>query len=340
MPKVMKGFILTTLAAVLLVGCSGELTGAVYYSTKGGDVKRLGDHEIVLVAATEAFEKEWREAREAYVVAMEPKMAAAEQARKEAAASSGYQEHLFDKAREAAGEADKVRSEHLAHALKLVAWGKTASARTDVNGKYSVNVPRVSTAIQMSPDPVIEKSPPLGSLRGLAGTDEAGLQLLFEPIRVAPDVDGDRVMQDPVEDRGGNNPVAEDLAPAAEALVGREDHRAPLVAAANELEEEVGAGAIDRQVADLVDDQQPRHGVDLEPLVEPVLADRPAQRRDHARGGREEHAVAPFDRFEAEPDGEMGFADAGRPEQDDILPVLDEVARGSGSASCRARAGS
>jgi len=142
MPKVMKGFILTTLAAVLLVGCSGELTGAVYYSTKGGDVKRLGDHEIVLVAATEAFEKEWQEAREAYVVAMEPKMAAAEQARKEAAASSGYQEHLFDKAKEAAGEADKVRSEHLAHALKLVAWGKTASARTDVNGKYSVNVPR------------------------------------------------------------------------------------------------------------------------------------------------------------------------------------------------------
>jgi len=26
----------------------------------------------------------------------------------------------------------------------------------------------------------------------------------------------------------------------------------------------------------------------------------------------------------------MGFADAGRPEQDDILPVLDEVAGGEG----------
>src|SRR5213594_1282521 len=182
----------------------------------------------------------------------------------------------------------------------------------------------------MSPGPVIEKSPPPGSLRGLAGTDEAGLQLLFEPIRVAPDVDGNRVMQDPVEDRGRNNPVAEDLTPAAEALVGREDHRAPLVAAADELEEEVGADAIDRQVADFVDDHQPRHGVELEPLVEPILADRPAQRRDHARGGREEHAVAPLDRFEAEPDGEMGFADAGRPEQDDILPVLDEVTGGEG----------
>jgi pimeloyl-ACP methyl ester carboxylesterase len=31
-------------------------------------------------------------------------------------------------------------------------------------------------------------------------THEAGLQLLFEPIRIAPDVDGDRVMQDPLYD--------------------------------------------------------------------------------------------------------------------------------------------
>ena len=78
---------------------------------------------------------------------------------------------------------------------------------------------QVSAAIQMSPGPVIENSPPLGSLRGLGGTDEAGLQLLFEAIRIAPNVDGDRVMQDAVENRGGNDPIAEDLAPAAEALV-------------------------------------------------------------------------------------------------------------------------
>src|SRR2546422_6236326 len=63
----------------------------------------------------------------------------------------------------------------------------------------------VSTAMQISPGAVTENSPPLGSLRGLGGPDEAGLELLFEPIRVAPDVDGDRVMQDPVEDRGGDD---------------------------------------------------------------------------------------------------------------------------------------
>src|SRR5436190_12480266 len=113
----------------------------------------------------------------------------------------------------------------------------------------------LSTAIQISPGAVTENSPPPGSLRGLGGADEAGFELLFEPIGIAPDVDGDRVMQDPVEDRGRNDAVAEDLAPAAEALVARENHRAPLVAAADELEEQVGAGAIERQVADLVDDE-------------------------------------------------------------------------------------
>src|SRR5437867_6514345 len=186
----------------------------------------------------------------------------------------------------------------------------------------------LSTAIQISPGAVTENSPPPGSLRGLGGADEAGLQLLFEPIGIAPDVDGDRMMQDPVEDRGRDDAVSEDLAPAAEALVAREDHRAPLVAAADELEEEVGAGAIDGQVADLVHDQQPRHGVDLEALIEPVLADGPGQGGDHARGRGEEHTVAALDRFEAEPHGEVGFADAGRAEQDDIFPVLDEVAGG------------
>src|SRR5881296_3528412 len=42
----------------------------------------------------------------------------------------------------------------------------------------------------------------------------------------------------------------------------------------------LGGSAIDRQVADLVDDQQPRHSVDLEPCVEPVLADSPTQRSE------------------------------------------------------------
>src|SRR5262245_43328246 len=99
---------------------------------------------------------------------------------------------------------------------------------------------------------------PPGSLRGLGGADEAGLELVLEAIGIAPDVDGDRVMQDAVEDGRGDYAVAEDLAPAPEALVAREDHRATLVATADELEEEIGSRAVDGQISDLVDDEQAR----------------------------------------------------------------------------------
>ena len=72
------------------------------------------------------------------------------------------------------------------------------------------------------------------------GLDEAGLELVLQPVGVAPDVEGDGVMEEPVEDGGGDDPVAEDLAPAPEALVAGQDQAAPLVAAADELEEEIG----------------------------------------------------------------------------------------------------
>src|SRR5439155_11534793 len=62
------------------------------------------------------------------------------------------------------------------------------------------------------------------------------------------------------EDGGGDHGVPEDVAPCAEALIARQDDRAPLVAAGDELEEEIGAVAVDRDVADLVDDQQLRLG--------------------------------------------------------------------------------
>lgn len=47
-----------------------------------------------------------------------------------------------------------------------------------------------------------------------------------EPIRSASDVEGDRVMQDPIEDRLGDDAVTEHLAPAPKALVAR-DHDGP-----------------------------------------------------------------------------------------------------------------
>ena len=84
------------------------------------------------------------------------------------------------------------------------------------------------------------------------------LGVLAHAVAVAADVDEVAVVQEPVDERRGHDLVAEDLAPFLEALVGGEHGRGVFVAAGHELEEEHGAGAGDRQVADLVDDQQRR----------------------------------------------------------------------------------
>src|SRR5262249_60583266 len=94
------------------------------------------------------------------------------------------------------------------------------------------------------------------------------------------------VMEDAVQDGSGDDAVAEHLAPAAKALIAGEDHGAALVAAADELKEEVGPGAIDGQVADLVDDKQAGHGVNLETGLEAALGHGAGETRDEGgRGG-------------------------------------------------------
>ena len=144
------------------------------------------------------------------------------------------------------------------------------------------------------------------------GLSSPALSFSREPVALALDVDGDRVVQQAVEDGGGDHRVAEDVPPGAEALVAGDDDRAALVAAADELEEQVGALAIDRDVADLVDDQDLRLGEELELLVEAVLGERLAEGGDEPGRGGEQRPVAQLAGLEAEGDREMGLADAGR----------------------------
>ena len=66
------------------------------------------------------------------------------------------------------------------------------------------------------------------------------------------------VVDEPVDEGGGDHRVAEDLAPGLEAAVAGDDDRAAFVAARDQGEEQVGGLAFQRQVADLVDDEQAR----------------------------------------------------------------------------------
>ena len=135
-----------------------------------------------------------------------------------------------------------------------------------------------------------------------------------------------RVMQDPVEDRAGDHPVAEDVAPAAEALVAGQNHRPALVAPADELEKQRRCLPVDRQIPDLVDDEKPRDREDLQLVVEAALAERLGERGQHRRGRREEHPVAVLDRLEPETHGQVRLPDPWRAEQHQVLPMFDEVA--------------
>jgi hypothetical protein len=80
--------------------------------------------------------------------------------------------------------------------------------------------------------------------------------MFAQAITRALDLEDDGVMKEPIEQRGGDDGIAEDLAPFREASVRGEDHRASLIARVDELEKQIAAAWNDRQVADLVNDKQ------------------------------------------------------------------------------------
>ena len=107
------------------------------------------------------------------------------------------------------------------------------------------------------------------------------------------------MVDEPVDQRRGDHLIAEDLAPSLEAAVGGDDDRAALIAAGDEREEQVGGLALEGQVTDLVDDDEP---VALDPTqlgVERVRVLRGLKPVDPLLGGRERDplpALAGLDR--------------------------------------------
>ena len=100
--------------------------------------------------------------------------------------------------------------------------------------------------------------------------DEIGV--LAQAVAGALDLDHHGVVQEPVEERGGDHGIAEDLAPLGKAPVGGEDHGATLVARVDQLEEQAAAVGDDRQVTNLVDDQQGSAAEEADLVAQPALA--------------------------------------------------------------------
>ena len=115
-------------------------------------------------------------------------------------------------------------------------------------------------------------------------SDEARFDLFPETIRVAFDVDRRRVMEDPVEDGRGDHRVPKDLVPLTEAPVRSQDQGSLFVPAGDELEEQVRPVPIYGDVTNLVDDQELRLTVELQPLLDPVLRIGLGKRSDERHG--------------------------------------------------------
>ena len=93
----------------------------------------------------------------------------------------------------------------------------------------------------------------------------------FQTVRLALDVDNGAVMQDAVQDGGGDGDIGKDLVPLREGFVGGKDGRRFFIPSGNKLEEQVCALDVHGEVADLVDDKHPVLGENLELVRQTVF---------------------------------------------------------------------
>jgi hypothetical protein len=143
------------------------------------------------------------------------------------------------------------------------------------------------------------------------------------------------VVDEPVDEGGGDHGVAEDFAPGLESAVAGDDDRAAFVAARDEGEEQVGGLAFKREVADLVDDEQavalqaPQLGVERVAMLGAFEA------VDPLLGGGERDAVAGLAGLDRQRDRQVALARAGRVGVE-LLMLLIRCRSGCGSSGRRA----
>ena len=93
----------------------------------------------------------------------------------------------------------------------------------------------------------------------------------LEAVRFAPDVDDGAVMQDTIQNGGGNGNVGKDLVPLGEGLVGSEDGGSFLIAPCNQLEKQICALDVHGEIANLIDNQHSVLGQHFKLVWETVL---------------------------------------------------------------------
>src|SRR5947209_3062619 len=165
---------------------------------------------------------------------------------------------------------------------------------------------------------------PRGPTRGLGDAASIALALDGEDLGV---------MDDAIDERGGRGSVGEDRRPLAERQVGGEHEALALVAAADDLKEEVGGARVVGQVADLVDDEEAALAVVVQPAGQAARRLLTAEVEEELGGGGEEHVVAGEHRGVRDVLGEHRRAEALGRDEDDIAGLGKEVKAQGGLAA-------
>ena len=109
-------------------------------------------------------------------------------------------------------------------------------------------------------------------------------------------------MKQPVKDSRSNDRITEDFVPLTKTSIRGQDHRSSFIAPGDELEEEVSAVAVDRNIADLVDDEEFRLAVELQSLFDAILGVSLGQAGDKRQGLGEVGSIAFSDCLDAQGD--------------------------------------
>src|SRR5208283_4170324 len=135
-------------------------------------------------------------------------------------------------------------------------------------------------------------------------------------------------MGEAIEQRRGHLGVAEHARPFAEGEIGGDEDRGALVEPADEVEEELTAGLGERQVAELVEDDEVHAGEIIGDAALPARTRLGLELVDEIDGGEEAPAPSGADAASRDGDHRVRLAGSGSADKHGVALLSDEAAAG------------
>src|SRR6266481_3785922 len=167
----------------------------------------------------------------------------------------------------------------------------------------------------------------VGAGRGCGDGASAGCVIVvaaFEAPAVIAGLDDVAMVGQAIEQRGRHLCVAEHAGPFAEREIGGDDDRRALVEPADEMEQQLATGLGERQVAELIEDDEVHPGQMLGDTTLSSVAGLDLQAVDEVDHVVETPAGSGSDAASGDGYGQMGFAGAGTADQNGIALLGDE----------------